>query len=563
MFFRASKLASCRACNSKRYLRLFFEDRKIISGSSFVYRRKISNTNRSSTVTYNVEIPDFSDTNLAYASKTNLQLLQAALVYNLCNSSFLVDNADRFLTLFRRIIGDTVIDKCLKATFFGQFCAGEDENKIKPTLLALKNHGVGGILDYAAEFDDSFQQNQSTTVDSVTSSQIKRTYDNESENICDKHAEIFQRCVRSVQETTSDGFAAVKITSLGNPKLLERMSDAIMEAKKLFKKFDKNGTGLITREEFEQSYRHFFLDGNEKVKDLIDSLDYNYTGYIDYITWSKLLSPSDIPRLVANCRENGPLAKAAPTVEELELIDTMFQRADDIAREAVRCKSRILIDAEQVRFQPAIDNLVLELQSKYNSVDKTEVPIIFNTYQCYRRGELDCIREDLERSERYNYHFGAKLVRGAYLESECLRARNMEYPSPIYDTIDETHQCYNDAVKYLLQQSVDTHKTLEIVCATHNQESIEKALEIMSIQRISKQSRIICFAQLLGMSDNLTFNLGRLGYRAYKYVPYGKVKEVMPYLLRRAKENSAVLKNSRRELNLLSKEIARRFRPTA
>merc|ERR1712232_1169955 len=99
----------------------------------------------------------------------------------------------------------------------------------------------------------------------------------------------------------------------------------------------------------------------------------------------------------------------------------------------------------------------LDLQLKYNTIDKTDVPIIFNTYQCYRKGELDCIKADLQRSKRYQYHFGAKLVRGAYMESERARAEEMGYPSPIYDNITETHECYNDAVKFLLQQSIGSN----------------------------------------------------------------------------------------------------------
>eukprot|EP00546_Thalassionema_frauenfeldii_P010270 CAMPEP_0178907258 /NCGR_PEP_ID=MMETSP0786-20121207/7269_1 /TAXON_ID=186022 /ORGANISM="Thalassionema frauenfeldii, Strain CCMP 1798" /LENGTH=456 /DNA_ID=CAMNT_0020579033 /DNA_START=287 /DNA_END=1654 /DNA_ORIENTATION=- len=450
----------------------------------------------------------------------------------------------------------------LKATLFGHFCAGEDQQSIKPTLAALQKYGVGGILDYAAESDtDTRKPYKAGPTTSLPDIQGEKVYDYESEATCDNHVEVFKSCIQSVQEVSPGGFAAVKVTALGNPKLLERISIIITEAKNLFAKIDKHGTGRIPRKEFEQGYRNFFSDGDEKIKDIMDYLDYNDSGYVDYITWSKLITPKEIPRLISTCRQVGPLSRASPTDEELDLIDAMFQRAHKIADEAVRCKTRVLVDAEQARFQPAIDNLVLELQHKYNTVDKTDVPIIFNTYQCYRKGELECIEADLQRSDRYNYHFGAKLVRGAYMESERARAAEMGYPSPIFDTIDQTHQCYNDAVEFLLEKSKEeAYKSLEIVCATHNQDSIEKAIRLMSNLGIDRQDDTICFAQLLGMSDNLTFKLGEMGYHAYKYVPYGKVDEVMPYLLRRAQENSAILGNSTREQEFLKKELLRRFR---
>jgi proline dehydrogenase len=173
---------------------------------------------------------------------------------------------------------------------------------------------------------------------------------------------------------------------------------------------------------------------------------------------------------------------------------------------------------------------------------------------------MDDIKRDVERAERYNYHFGAKLVRGAYMESERALAKKLQYASPIHDTIDETHRCYNDSVNFLLRQSLKTNKKLEVMCATHNQESIEKALQIMDELGISRQDGTVRFGQLYGMCDNLTFNLGGAGYKAYKYIPYGQVKQVMPYLMRRAQENSGVMGNANREIKFLKEELVRRFK---
>lgn len=510
-------------------------------------------------------MPDFTNARAAYASKTTTQLLRASLVYNMCNITPLVKHADPLLRLSRRVFGNFITDFTLKTTIFGHFCSGENEDELMGPLKELQKHGIGGILDYAAESDtipEETTDNSSFAQQLGVYHQAKSLYDYESEAVCDEHVDVFRSCIRSVHKVAPDGFAAVKVTALGNPKLLERMSKAIVEAENLFSKLDDNNDGVVTCEEFDQGYRYFFNDDDGKLENLIKHLDPEDSGYVDYITWSKMLSPSDLPSLTSSCREFGPLALATPTDEEIELIEKMFQRAHAIAEEAVQCGTRILVDAEQARFQPAIDNLVLELQQKYNSIDTTDVPIIFNTYQCYRKGALDDIISDVERSERYGYHFGAKMVRGAYLESERTLADVLHYVSPIHDSIDETHQCYDDSVEFLLRHSVKTDKKLEVMCGTHNQLSIEKAIHLMNELGIDRRDGTVHFGQLLGMADNLTFNLGEEGYSAYKYVPYGKVSEVMPYLIRRAQENSAVLGNANRELALLYEELGRRLKPS-
>ena len=145
------------------------------------------------------------------------------------------------------------------------------------------------------------------------------------------------------------------------------------------------------------------------------------------------------------------------------------------------------------------------------------------------------------------------------MESERILAETMGLASPIHDTIEDTHKCYNDAVDFLLQHSVQSDKTVEFMCATHNQRSIELAIEAMNKYGVDRRGSSVCFGQLYGMSDNLSFNLGKHGYRAYKYVPYGQVHEVMPYLLRRARENSAIVGGAAKELNLIHDELRRRL----
>ena len=222
--------------------------------------------------------------------------------------------------------------------------------------------------------------------------------------------------------------------------------------------------------------------------------------------------------------------------------------------------SSLLIDAEHHKYQTAIDSVVLDLQQEYNALDRTDSPTIFHTYQCYKKETMPKIKIDLERSQRFGYHFAGKLVRGAYMQHERERAEEMGYPDPIHETIEDTHNTYDEAVEYLLKNYAENNGKIEVMIASHNQQSIEKAIQLT--EKYSIDGPVLSFAQLLGMSDNLTNTLGTNGYRAYKYTPYGEVHEVIPYLLRRAQENSGMLKNGgSSELMLLLRELKRRLTP--
>jgi proline dehydrogenase len=304
----------------------------------------------------------------------------------------------------------------------------------------------------------------------------------------------------------------------------------------------------------------FFVDCETRVKEIFEEFDPKGTGYIDYITWTLMLSPRDLPKLINSCSSVGLLSQACPSDEEIELLDAMFDRGRLLGEEAAKTGTRLLIDAEQSWYQPAIDHLVLELQQKFNAIDVAGIPIIYNTYQCYRKDTPERLRIDVDRSERFNYHFGAKLVRGAYMESERALAEKAGIPDPIHESIDDTHACYNETVDYLLDHSRNSNKKVELMCATHNQTSIEKAIESMNRHGIDRNDSTICFGQLYGMSDHLTFNLGRHGYRAFKYVPYGEVQEAIEYLLRRARENSSVVGGAQLELDMIKGEMGRRLK---
>ena len=210
----------------------------------------------------------------------------------------------------------------------------------------------------------------------------------------------------------------------------------------------------------------------------------------------------------------------------------------------------ILIDAEESWIQDPIDALVYEMMALFNK-DKV---IVYNTYQMYRTSSLRNLRDAYHNATMGSYFLGAKLVRGAYMEKERDRAEQHGYASPIYDDKDGTDNAFNEALKFCL----DSKQRISTLCGSHNEYSNYYLTVLMEKHGLKNNDPRVWFAQLYGMSDNISFNLAKEGYRVAKYVPYGPVRSVMPYLLRRAEENTSVAGQSSRELTLIRKELRRR-----
>jgi len=511
-------------------------------------------------------LPDFSDPASAHGTKSTTEIIRSIAVFQACRIPFLVKNAERLLDLSSKVLGNTITNTLMKYTFFRHFCAGEDSVDMKPVIDKLQANNIGPILDYAAESEGSDDSDDVPAIvfEGISTqplfNQPARIYDYTTEKECDRHVEIFKNCIRSVRDVSPHGFAALKVTALGNPELLERMSTIIVEVKKFFALMDEKKSGFITREEFLTCYdRHFHREDQDALSDVLDFLDADNTGMIDYISFAKMLTPYTLPSFTLKCKDVGPLAMATPSVDEIALMVKMSERLNTLAEEAAACGTKLLIDAEHAKYQPAIDSLVLELQQKFNAKDVTDRPVIFNTYQCYLKDMPERMITDLKRSERYNFHFAAKLVRGAYMVHERERAKKLGYDSPIHDTAQDTHRCYDEVVELLLRHRMQHGPGVEMMIATHNKESIEKAVSLMNEIGLYPNDATVHFAQLYGMSDNLTFTLGNSGYNAFKYLPYGEVQEVLPYLLRRAQENGDMLGNAGTEVSLLGRELKKRL----
>jgi proline dehydrogenase len=232
---------------------------------------------------------------------------------------------------------------------------------------------------------------------------------------------------------------------------------------------------------------------------------------------------------------------------EFELLK---DRVKIICQKAYDLDVRIFIDAEESWIQNTIDDLATSMMRKYN----TEKAIVYNTLQMYRWDRIAFLKQSYADAENGNYYLGLKIVRGAYMEKERERAEQLGYSSPIQKDKRSCDKDYDLALAYCIN-----HIDKIALCAgTHNEESSLELIDLMRENNILKDDKRVYFSQLLGMSDHISFNLADEGYNVVKYMPYGPVKQVMPYLIRRAQENTSISGQTGRELNLIIKEKTRR-----
>ena len=230
--------------------------------------------------------------------------------------------------------------------------------------------------------------------------------------------------------------------------------------------------------------------------------------------------------------------------------DKLVERVDSICKAAHDNDVPLFIDAEETWIQETIDRIVHQMRNKYNK----ERAIVYNTIQLYRHDRLEYFRKEIELARKENCFVGMKLVRGAYMEKERERAAEKGYDDPIQPDKESTDRDFNDAIKLAFE-----NKDIVSICAgTHNEDSSNVLAELMIDNKIDSTDTRFYFAQLFGMSDHISFNLADNGFMVAKYLPYGPIKEVLPYLIRRAEENTSVAGQTTRELALIEQEIKRR-----
>ncbi len=226
------------------------------------------------------------------------------------------------------------------------------------------------------------------------------------------------------------------------------------------------------------------------------------------------------------------------------------QRVNDLARAAAENKTPLFIDAEETWIQQTIDKIAEEMMETYNK----EKVLIYTTVQLYRHDRLEYLRQLIDRSQEKGFQLGVKLVRGAYMEKERERAEELGYEDPIQVTKEATDQAYDEALRLCIE-NVDH---VSVCAGSHNEASNLLLTQLMEEKGLAPNHPHVWFAQLLSMSDHISFNLAHHGYNVAKYLPYGPVKAVIPYLIRRAEENTSVAGQASREMQLITQEMKRR-----
>ena len=384
---------------------------------------------------------DFSNTKIAFSSKSDTELKRTFRIFTLMNSPTLVSIGSK-LGLLATKWGLPLSNKIIEETIFFQFCGGKSLLESQAAIDRLAEYNTLSVLDYGAE-------GKSDEVD------LDRTL-----------IEIL-KAVDYASTQPSIPVVSTKLTSLASNEILMKWQG---------------------KQELSES-------------------------------------------------------------EKLEF-DRVLERVDKLCGAAYEKGVAVFVDAEESWMQVTIDHIVDIMMAQYNR----EKVVVYNTYQMYRHDKLKHLKEAFERAEQNGYMLGAKLVRGAYMDKERERALDMGYPSPIQADKLSTDQDYDAGVKFC----VDRYESVALCNASHNLQSNLLMAELIADRDLPRNHPHLNFCQLYGMSDYITFNLAEAGFNVAKYVVYGPIKEVIPYLVRRAEENTSVTGDMSRELALISTEVKRR-----
>ncbi|MDZ4668360.1 MAG: proline dehydrogenase family protein [bacterium] len=383
---------------------------------------------------------DFSNTQIAFQTKSNQELRNSYMLFKAISYNWLVQVGPKLVD-FGFSIG-LPIKGIIKKTVFHQFCGGENILDCEKAIQLMHQSNVGTILDYSVEGE-------------------------EREEVFEATAQEIIKTILKAKGNSSIPFSVFKVTGIARFDLLNKVNS-------------KELLSAIEQKEFEEVKRRF-----------------------------KLIS------------------------------ETAFQS-----------NVRLFVDAEESWIQDAIDEMVTEMMLAYNK----DRAIIYNTIQFYRHDRLAYLEKSIEDAKDKGYFYGVKLVRGAYMEKEAMRASEMGYTNPIQPNKPSSDKDYNAALGLCIKEV----ERVAICCGTHNEDSCNFLIGLMKEKGLAPNDQRVFFSQLFGMSDNLTYNLGHAGYCVAKYLPYGPVKAVLPYLFRRAQENTSVQGQAGRELSLVKTELRRR-----
>ncbi|KAF9898646.1 hypothetical protein BX616_003773, partial [Lobosporangium transversale] len=483
--------------------------------------------------------------------KSTAELMLSMLVYKMCTFRLLVDLAPQLISLAEMMHLTPPVYWFIRKTFFAQFCGGESAEDCIGTMNSLKSAGINSILDLSIEADlnEADLQNQSPT-------EIRASFNKSADNI----AQQISTCIETAS-ALSKSFAAIKITAMGSPLLLKQVSSTLKAVENKFKNMDQDKDGKITKEEFKQIVKLLpspALDKDQSIESVVEQLfkeaDKDQDGMIDWVDFASTVSLNREETRSLFISNEVSSSEPIPGLikEDLEDYKRLLTRMENICNQAQKTHTRLMIDAEQSYFQPAIDAVALHLMEHYNNTPHVDGPLVFNTYQMYLKDAFGRLQQDYTRAQRNGYVLAAKLVRGAYMVSERKRAIELGLEDPICDGIQATHSSYNAGVDFMLEKMIEQKqkliqekdqngspsslslKTTPVVLfvASHNKDSVMRTCERMQELELTPQAGLVMFGQLMGMCDQISYTLGQHGYGIYKYVPYGPIHHVIPYLIR-------------------------------
>uniref|UniRef100_A0A8B9GDK6 Proline dehydrogenase n=1 Tax=Amazona collaria TaxID=241587 RepID=A0A8B9GDK6_9PSIT len=485
---------------------------------------------------------DFGDTREAFRSKSSAELLRGLVVLGLCAVGPLVEHNRELLRLCQRVLGRALFERLMKMTFYGQFVAGEDQEAIRPLIRRNRAFGVGAVLDYSVEEDLSAEEAERQELESCTSAAEKemggaeqrekqyrahpgfgdrrggvisaRTYFYADEAKCDQHMETFLRCIDASSGSSEDGFSAIKLTALGRPQFLLQFSEVLVKWRRFFHQMaaEQGQAGRaalemrLEAEKLREALANLGIATKAETQRWFTGENVGISGTVDLLDWNSLIdSRTKLSKLllVPNMQTGQlePLLSRFTEEEDLQM-KRMLQRMDVLAKRATEAGVRLMVDAEQSYFQPAISRLTLEMQRRFNR----DRAIIFNTYQCYLKEAYDNVTVDVELSRREGWHFGTKLVRGAYMDQERERAAQIGYEDPINPTYEKTNEMYHRCLDYILEEIKHSRKA-NVMVASHNEDTVKFTLRRMMELGIHPSEKKVYFGQLLGMCDQITFPL--------------------------------------------------------
>jgi proline dehydrogenase len=519
------------------------------------------------------------DVEATYGATPTRELIRSLFVLQTAQMGWLVRYAPTLYRWTQRVplLRETT-NVFIKYTFFRHFCGGETLDECRQYVERLCSRGVGAILDYSAEGEAAPMN--ATTVGrrrgDGSAAEISAISADEEHH--ERAARVLLATVQWAGRETkfSDTLSCLKLTALARFELLERISEALAARWGtlttthdgtpflLLGHFDANGLARAVADSYEFSESEVGVSGC-----LASSVQKPSASISDSMKNPAMMPPS---ASTANQRSEDQLDSILDHVslylfneflspEERLEFSRVLHRLDSVCAEARRYRIPMLIDAEQYSVQTAIDFCAGLMMLRHNRAFETDAntpTIVYSTVQSYLKDSSERLRAYRELGSRFRFRYGIKQVRGAYMASERRRAAAAGRPdlSPIHDTIDETHASYNAGLSALIDDVRAGHAAA--LFATHNVESLQRAVELVGSDSRLRQSAALRFAQLYGMGDSLTFGLSRAGFRSCKYVPFGRVDEVMPYLLRRLEENHSALGTAPRDISHFIAELRRR-----